>query len=381
VHEAGSGILAKGSTKSRAEEKYRAAARSLTDRIWDPVSEQLGKADRVFLVPDGTLNLVNFYALPYSDGSFWIERGPTVHILSAERDLVLEDDIDDTGSGILVLGGADFDLEGLGSDLAGMVDPDRDATAHWFRGPRFGCEEFKEVRFEPLPASAQEASMISSVWSSSPRRRGDVTHLTGSGANELQVKIQAPGKQVLHLATHGFFIGGVCPRKEAGTRGIGGLSPRQESSSRFARAENTLLLSGLALAGANHRYNANASQEDGILTAEEIASLNLSGVEWAVLSACDTGLGHIEESEGVLGLRRAFRVAGARTLIMSLWAVEDKATEEWMSALYHARIVRGMDSAQCVRQASLEVLESRRERGDNTHPFSWAGFVGAGDWR
>jgi hypothetical protein len=96
-------------------------------------------------------------------------------------------------------------------------------------------------------------------------------------------------------------------------------------------------LSGLAFAGANKRQSARWAEDDGILTAEEIASLDLHGVEWAVLSACDTGVGEIKAGEGVFGLRRAFQVAGARTVIMSLWSVEDRATREWMAALYRER--------------------------------------------
>ena len=145
--------------------------------------------------------------------------------------------------------------------------------------------------------------------------------------------------------------------------------------------DNPLLLSGLALAGANHRQSAGPDEEDGILTAEEIASLDLSGVEWAVLSACETGVGDVRAGEGVFGLRRAFQVAGAGTLIMSLWSVEDEPAREWMKALYEGRLARGLDTAAAVRAASLQVLNDRRRKHESTHPFYWAGFVAAGDWR
>jgi CHAT domain-containing protein len=141
------------------------------------------------------------------------------------------------------------------------------------------------------------------------------------------------------------------------------------------------LLSGLALAGANHRDRAGPGEEDGVLTAEEIAGLDLTGVEWAVLSACDTGVGAIEAGEGVFGLRRAMQLAGVRTLIMSLWPVDDRSTRQWMNALYGARLVRHLDSAEAVRHAGQSVLAARRAAGESTHPFYWAAFVGAGDWR
>jgi CHAT domain-containing protein len=147
-----------------------------------------------------------------------------------------------------------------------------------------------------------------------------------------------------------------------------------------AMPENPLLLSGLALAGAGRRAAVGPDENDGILTAEEVASLNLDGVEWAVLSACDTGLGTVAAGEGVFGLRRAFQIAGVRTVIMSLWSVEDRATRRWMEALYQARFSRHLDTAAAVRAASLTLLHERRASGESTNPFYWAGFVAAGDW-
>jgi CHAT domain-containing protein len=100
-----------------------------------------------------------------------------------------------------------------------------------------------------------------------------------------------------------------------------------------------------------------------------------------VLSACNTALGEIRPGEGVLGLRRAFQIAGARTVIMSLWSVDDQATRRWMQALYEARLARSLDTADAVRSASLAVLAERRAAHRSTHPFYWAAFVAAGDWR
>jgi len=98
-----------------------------------------------------------------------------------------------------------------------------------------------------------------------------------------------------------------------------------------------------------------------------------------VLSACDTGLGQLRAGEGVFGLRRAFQVAGARTVVMR--QVEDRSARVWMRTLYEGRLVQGLDTADAVREASLSVLRDRRARQQSTHPFYWAGFVAAGDWR
>jgi CHAT domain-containing protein len=161
---------------------------------------------------------------------------------------------------------------------------------------------------------------------------------------------------------------------QASVRSVGGTPSA-------VTGESPLLLSGLALAGANHRDAAGPDEEDGILTAEEIASLNLTNVEWAVLSACDTGVGEVRVGEGVFGLRRAFEVAGARTLIMSLWPVEDETTRHWMKALYDNRIAKGMSTIDAVHEANLQVLRQRREAGLSTHPAYWAGFIASGDWQ
>jgi CHAT domain-containing protein len=135
------------------------------------------------------------------------------------------------------------------------------------------------------------------------------------------------------------------------------------------------------MAGANRHAAAPANEDDGILTAEEVTTLNLQGVEWAVLSACDTGLGELKAGEGVLGLRRAFQIAGVHTIIMSLWAIDDDAVRTWMRVLYEGRLQRGVNTADAMHRATLDILRKRRAGGASTHPFFWAGFVAAGDWR
>ncbi len=141
-----------------------------------------------------------------------------------------------------------------------------------------------------------------------------------------------------------------------------------------------MLLSGLAFAGANRRRLADPGADDGILTAEEIAVLDLSHVQWAVLSGCETGLGRVQDGEGVMGLRRAFELAGAETLIMSLWKVEDASTREWMHELYEQRL-HGRSTPEAIREASLSLLQARLAQGRSTHPFYWGAFVAAGGWR
>jgi CHAT domain-containing protein len=145
--------------------------------------------------------------------------------------------------------------------------------------------------------------------------------------------------------------------------------------------ESPLIHSGLVLAGANRRASLAAGAEDGILTAEEVASLDLHGVEWVVLSACETGIGEVRRGEGVFGLRRAFEVSGARTLIMSLWSVDDQTTAHWMRSLYSSRLGDGMGTAEAIRAVQIQWLQQVRASGSSTHPFAWGAFVAVGDWR
>ena len=369
----------------------RALGISLRQRVWDPVAAHLGTARRVLVVPDGAINLLPMAALPVANGRYLLEDGPVIHYLSAERDVVTDERAPSAaGAGLLAVGGPAF---ADGSSFAQARGGNAAPTA--LRGTASNCVSFRSLRFGPLPASGAEARGVTSLW-----QRFDINAvvpasltqaLIGTAATEGAFKRLAPGRRVLHIATHGFFLGDDCAPAVEGTRSVGGLvgganvvsttTTTGQASGRRSIPENPLLLSGLAMAGANRRAVAAPSEEDGILTAEEVAALDLSGVEWAVLSACDTGLGTVAAGEGVLGLRRAFQVAGVRTVIMSLWSVEDRATRLWMEALYRARLAEHLDTADAARAASLSLIRERRAKGQSTNPFYWAAFVAAGDWR
>jgi len=342
-----------------AEAGCRKAGEELRRSIWDPVSDRLGRADLVLIVPDGLLNLVSFVALPAGQAEYLIERLPPLQYVSAERDIASFPSRADRGKGFFVIDDPTYDAAPsasarvAGHRAAGAAEPGAAASTAVYRGAASQCEAFRSLQFRPLPGTKAEARQIERLW-----EPAEVLHLTAAEASEAAFKTAAPGHRVVHLATHGFFLGGEC----------------------FS-ADSPLLLSGLALAGANRRAQAGLDQEDGILTSEEIAAMDLSGVEWAVLSACDTGSGATRTREGVLGLRRAFQVAGSRTVIMSLWPVEDRAAKSWMGRLYEGRLERGLDTAAAVQQATLGSLRDRRAKEHSTHPIFWAGFVAAGDWR
>jgi CHAT domain-containing protein len=336
---------------SVAVRRYREIGDALRAALWDPVDERLGDRERVLVVPDGVLHLVNLSALPTDDGRYLIESAPPLHYLSTERDI------------LLALGGPDFDVAVIAPPTDRTADPAQDIV---YRSSLRGCENIHALR--PLPGAEKEIRTLERLWNkhrkAGDRSLGKARALTGARATEAAFKRLSPGYRVTHLATHGFLLSGSC--QSAGT------SPVEN---------DPLLLSGLALAGANNASDTHdTDREDGMLTAEEIASLDLAGVEWVVLSGCETGLGELHSSEGILGLRRSFEIAGVGSLISSLWAVDDDATRLWMEHLYRARH-SGLSTAESVRRASLAMLNDARARGKSTHPFTWGAFLGVGDWR
>jgi len=367
-----------------SEDDYRRAGVALKHRIWDPVAGLFGKSSTVFVVPDGSLSLVNLAALPTEESHYLVEDGPLIHMLSSERALVPRAPVeaDDNRPQMLALGNPDFNA---GGRAVTGVPPSAGLTANACR-PRSPENNLEPMFFQPLPATAGEIETILNLWR---EVNGDdeatTTVLSGTQATEARFKEMAPGRQILHLATHGFVLGGPRRQTTASGRGVGGLTsagqgiPAEEGGSK--EMENPFRLSGLALAGANVHSTADPSTEDGILTALEVANLDLSAVQWAVLSGCNTGIGKTIAGEGVFGFRRAFRIAGARTVIMSLWPVDDSAGKDWMEQLYRARLIDGMTTAEAVRHASLSILQNRRRKGLSTHPFFWGAFVASGDWK
>jgi len=345
------------------ETAYRRTGESLRRRVWDPLVPHLSKASRVFIVPDGALHLVNFAALPVEVSRYLVETGPSIHYLSAERDLLQAGDGASPASQLLIVGAPAFEDAGALAAVP-VPTPSSGSGNTVLRGSRPTCSDFRSIQFDPLPAAAREAEDIVKLWGDVNGRTGDVVErLLGPTASEPLVKSRASGRRVVHFATHAFFLAEGCDPKT------------------ITDGQNPLLFSGLALAGANRRADAPADGDDGILTAEEIAGLNLRGTEWVVLSGCDTAAGDIRIGEGVLGLRRAFQLAGARTVIMSLWSVEDEAARTWMTQLYRERLAAHRSTVDAVTAADLAVLRARRAKGQSTHPFYWAAFVAVGDWR
>jgi CHAT domain-containing protein len=215
-------------------------------------------------------------------------------------------------------------------------------------------------RFEALPGSRLEGEHVAGMLGVEPWLQGEA----------LEAPLKAcRSPRILHLATHGFFL-------EDQKRDPDEQSPfAAPTLQRMVKIENPLLRAGLALAGANTFLAGEtppAEAEDGLLTAEDVMGLDLLDTELAVLSACDTGSGSVRSGEGVFGLRRAFTVAGAKTLVMSLWEVPDEQTRELMEDFYR-RLLAGEPRAEALRQAQLAM------KARYPDPFYWGAWICQGE--
>lgn len=289
-------------------------ARQLDAKVMQPVRRLAGDVRHVLISPDGALNLVPFEALRDEGGRYVVERYQ-ISYLSSGRDLLrLQAPRQSRSEAVIV---AD---------------------------PLFG-EQNASPSFSPLRGTAVEAQRIKALFP-------DATVLARERATTLAVS-QLVAPRVLHFATHGFFI----------------QDPERPIL-------NPLLRSGLALTGANLRpTQALQAGSTGILTALEATQLDLWGTKLVTLSACDTGVGEIRNGEGVYGLRRAFFLAGAETVVMSLWPVNDYVTRELMTG-YYAGLTQGLGRGEALRASQRAMLA----RPGRRHPFYWASFIQAGAW-
>jgi CHAT domain-containing protein/Tfp pilus assembly protein PilF len=340
-------------TQSTSVDRKNRAAKNLKELIWDPLAEKLGKRKHVWIVPDGSLNSVPFCALVGKDGNYLIEEY-TFGYLSSSLDLVRLAQPEVKTRGALIAGGIDY---------AQAEDASKAPGATGSRAPKVESGIFP---LEALPGSRAEAEKVAELLSKG--KIGPVAVLSGSKASERQIKLQSSGKRFLHLATHGFFATGKVRSALAGSRG-GGLDARTGGF-------NPMLLSGVVLAGANAGADLGGATEDGVLTALEVAGLDLRGTELVTLSACETGLGELVTGEGVMGLRRAFAEAGARALLLSLWKIPDEETRALMEEFYRqVASDPDIDKAQALRAAQLKMISKAKEKLD---PRTWAAFILSG---
>jgi CHAT domain-containing protein len=256
-------------------------------------------------------------------------------------------------------------------------------------------------RWEYLPGTDGEAAYIKELYQEEmnlPAGGTKVVLLRGAAATEESVRKFAPQSYLLHISTHGFFAEE--DRQSALQGADAPAAVARGGAVATVRGYSPGLLSGLVFAGANEPVTAGddadiaALPDDGILTADEIASLPLGGAQLVVLSACETGLGESAGGEGLLGIQRAFQVAGARATIATLWKINDEATRAIMEEFYRNYLERHLPPLEALREAQRWALKHPElaNRGvappDDAEvppkrlpPQFWAAFTLSGDWR
>jgi len=331
---------------------------ALRSALFDPVARALPDGcTSLLLAPDGALSQLPFEVLPTEGGGYLTD---TVHItyLSAGRDVLrFEADTLIAPTAPLIAADPDFDLAGHVPVSAAASSSERASVRH-SRDLRRGGHQYKR-----LPGTAVEGERIATLLG--------VTPWLADRVMETPLKA-CRSPRILHLATHGGFLPDQPFDPEVQQGRLGGPG-----------RENPMLRSFLVTAGVNACSQGRAipeEAEDGILTAEDVSGMNLLGTELVVLSACDTGRGEVEIGEGVLGLRRAFVVAGAQTLVMSLWSASDIATAILMGKFYtHLLHGHGRDQALRHAQDELRRLTMGELRADWLTPEMILRLLAAGD--
>ncbi|MEO1526586.1 MAG: tetratricopeptide repeat protein [Planctomycetota bacterium] len=366
--------------------------------VWHPIEQAIGDAPLVLVSPDGPIGRMPLAALPGKrPGTYLIEERSIVRIPvpgllpQLMRQTNAEED-DDNGMvyDLLLMGDVDYD--------AGSADEAPPKKRKKRRSTSGRAIVGEGTRWNRLDEAAIEIDAIDRLYEKLYGRDGaSVVLLRGGEATEAGFEKLAPKSRQVHLATHGFFAdpARLSIRADSPDRREMGLLSIDGSSVMTMRGYRPGLLSGLVMAGANVPPTS-IEDEDGILTAEEIAYLPMGGVELAVLSACETGLGATAGGEGITGIQRAFQVAGVDTTVASLWKVDDEATRKLMQRFYENYEDKELSAIESLRQAQRWMLdEAQTDRGkirklrpadaqptaQRTPPRYWAAFTLSGDWR
>jgi tetratricopeptide (TPR) repeat protein/CHAT domain-containing protein len=335
---------------ARRDAEYQAPAQALYQLAFEPLLPLLSGTRRLFLAPDGQLNLIPFAAL--HDGHQFLVESFDFTYLTSGRDLLPRPRGKAPSRGVAVFADPAFQsppvVSAASSKGEATVAERSTTTGHFFATlrARLGNEPWS-----PLPGTRQEAEAIQRLV---PQAR----LFLGSEATKARL-LSLPTPGVLHLATHGFFLKDT--QAPESSRAVGSFGAMGASDA-HQLPQDPLLRSGLVLVG---------SQDTSLVTALELAGLDLWGTELVVLSACDTGRGDIKLGQGVYGLRRALTVAGAETIVMSLWKVNDDTTSQLMED-YYRHLLAGQGRGTALREAM------RSLRRTHPHPHYWAPFIALG---
>ena len=329
---------------------------SLYNLIWKPLEAQLGDATEVYYSPSGLIHQIALEAIPYSKGKILSDRYSLVR-LSSTRELCNQSNTISPYTTSVVYGGLQYSLSDEDMVSNSQLYTYRSAPVSDDYLSR-GGDNASPWRF--LPGTRAEAEAVSGLLSSS---NISSTLFTGAAGNEESFKsLSGQAPSILHIATHGFYL----QNKDFATSSTAGNDVRGQ----LQVQKSALKRSGLIMSGANPAWTEGRllpNVEDGILTAEEISRLDLRNTSLAIISACDSGLGEIN-NDGVEGLQRAFKAAGVNTLVVTLWKVDDAATELMMTEFYK-NLTGGHPRREAFDMARASVKKKYPE------PYYWAPFV------
>jgi CHAT domain-containing protein/tetratricopeptide (TPR) repeat protein len=304
------------------------------DNFWRPLKAKLSDVKKVFLSTDGVYNQINLNTLKNPVSNNYLIDEIQVVLVTNTGDLLIPSKPNNNNDAFLI-GRPTFEFST--TDISKALVPSGSLP----KGLRSLASEeligLRDQEFSDLPGTAEEVSIIAAELK---KQNMHVTTYIGEDALEENVKaLNSP--EVLHIATHGFFV--------------------DDSASDVS----PMIRSGIILAGVRNPEVKN--KDDGVLTAYEATNLNLEGTDLVVLSACETGLGEVRNGEGVYGLQRSIIVAGAKNLLMSLWKVDDEATARLMTMFYQLR--EKMSNTEAFRAAQIQL------RASYPDPFYWGAFI------
>jgi CHAT domain-containing protein/tetratricopeptide (TPR) repeat protein len=343
--------------------KYKVDDKYSYEFYWKPIAEKTKEYKKLYFSPDGIYNQISINVLYNNTSEKYVLEEQNIQLVTNTKDLIAFNQSSSTSnlaSNPTLFGFPNYNkgiIEKDEVDLETASDIVENASLN--RGLRGSLQRYIRGNslVTALPGTKEEVNKINNLYGENAEFTPN-TYLQND-ADEVQLK-SVNNPKVLHIATHGFFLED---------------NETTDNQEEGKYSENPLLKSGLIMAGANSFISSSVNtenQQDGILTAYEAMNLNLSNTELVVLSACETGLGELKNGEGVYGLRRAFHVAGADAIIMSLWSVDDEATQELMTAFYQ-NWIGGKDKLTAFNEAQKTIKEKYK------YPFYWGAFVMVGE--
>jgi len=352
-------------SRVKDDQLSKGKGQQLYDLIWKPLEKYLESIQTVYYSPSGRLHQLAFAAIPYGETEFLSDRYG-LHQLSSTVQVTIEHK-ESPIQNMVLFGGIEYDadldkMQGAADQYKQSIErpplqPGNPAGKENNRSGSWMYLDGTLTEVEKIKKLAEDKGIISVIITGNNAIEESIKNLSGNSSPE-----------AIHIATHGFFF----PDVKKDFDKISSIATEESASQVFKLSDNPLMRSGLAFAGANHTWTGEeitSDLDDGILTAYEVSNMYLPNTELIVLSACETGLGEIKGSEGVYGLQRSFRVAGADYLLMSLWQIPDYQTSELMNHFYTEWF-----SGKSIRE-SLKLAQDFMKNKYPLQPYMWAAFV------